>query len=77
MVARANSDISLVIRMSDGSYRCNDDSEGLNPMVEGAFPRGIHTIYVGSLQRDVRPNFTMGVSEMNTTLPSALAAPAQ
>lgn len=77
VVARANQDISLIIRMSDGTYRCNDDSEGLNPMVEGAFPRGIHTIYVGSMVRDARPNYTMGVSELSSTLPSSLPAPAQ
>jgi len=76
VVARANQDIALIIRMSDGTYRCNDDSEGLNPMIEDSFPRGIHQIYVGSLSREVRPQYSLGVSELRSTMPSSLSAPA-
>jgi len=76
VAARSDQDIALIIRMSDGTYRCNDDSEGLNPMIEGSFPRGIHQIYVGSYNREVRPNYTLGVSELRTMMPSTLPAPA-
>ncbi|MCB9592386.1 MAG: hypothetical protein H6719_06620 [Sandaracinaceae bacterium] len=75
VVARSDTDIALVIRMSDGSYRCNDDAEGLNPVIEGPFPRGMHSIYVGSMVRGVEPNYVLGVSEMRTTMPSTLVAP--
>ena len=77
VIARSDADIALIIAMSDGTYRCNDDAEGLNPIVQGPFPRGIHRIYVGSLQRDVRPTYTLGVTEMGNVTAAGLQAPAQ
>jgi len=77
VLARSDNDISLVIAMSDGTYRCNDDAEGLNPIVQGAFPRGIHRIYVGSYDRNITPEYTLGVTELSTVTAAGLQAPAQ
>ncbi len=77
ILARSEQDISLIIAMSDGTYRCNDDAEGLNPIIEGPFPRGIHRIYVGSYSRDLRPDYVLGVTEMGNVTAASLQAPAQ
>src|SRR5690606_35132525 len=53
VMARSEQDTTLVIRMPDGTYRCNDDSEGgVNPLVEGAFPAGTYAIFVGTYSAD-------------------------
>lgn len=41
-------DATLVVELADGRILCNDDSEGLNPIVEGAFPQGRHRVWVGT-----------------------------
>ncbi|MDQ3038039.1 MAG: hypothetical protein M3Y87_36930, partial [Myxococcota bacterium] len=41
-------DATLVVQLADGSVLCNDDSEGLDPIVEGRFPPGRHRVWVGT-----------------------------
>lgn len=41
-------DATLVIQLADGSYLCDDDSEGLNPILDGPFPPGRHRVWVGT-----------------------------
>lgn len=41
-------DTSLVIRGPDG-IRCNDDTDGLNPVVQGRWPAGRYEVFVGSV----------------------------
>ena len=41
-------DATLVIQLEDGRYLCNDDSEGLNPILTGPFPPGRHRVWVGT-----------------------------
>lgn len=41
-------DATLVIELADGRYLCNDDSEGLNPILAGPFPTGRHRVWVGT-----------------------------
>ncbi|UJR79742.1 hypothetical protein [Sandaracinus amylolyticus] len=41
-------DATLVVQLADGRVLCNDDTEGLNPIVEGAFPPGRHRVFVGT-----------------------------
>lgn len=41
-------DATLMIQLVDGSVRCNDDTEGLDPIIQGAFPPGRHRIFVGT-----------------------------
>ena len=47
--ATSAGDVSLVIQGPDGSYRCNDDAVGLNPVVEGSWPAGRYNIFVGTV----------------------------
>jgi hypothetical protein len=65
-------DTTLVIRMADGSYRCNDDAEGLNPIIQGPFPRGMHRVYVGTIGRGQSANYTIGVSELSSVTTASL-----
>ena len=53
MTVRASFDATLAVSGPDGTWSCNDDSDGLMPVVEqmGA-PRGRYAVWVGSLQED-------------------------
>ena len=72
MVA-SNSDLTLVVERPDGTFLCNDDSEGLNPMVEGAFPPGRYKVWVGGYgASESGTRFRLGLSELPDTVPSSL-----
>jgi len=47
-------DTSLVIQ-GPGGNRCNDDDEGLNPAIRGAWRKGTYKIFVGSVDEGVHP----------------------
>ncbi len=72
IMAHSAADTTLVVRRPDGTFLCNDDSDGLDPMVEGAFAAGEYQIYVGSYNADERPSYTLGVSAGTTATPSQL-----
>jgi hypothetical protein len=61
--AISSQDVSLVIRNPDGSFRCNDDADGLNPVIEGSWPAGTYQIYIGSVTAGTHP-YTLAVSEL-------------
>lgn len=65
VIVNSAQDTTLVIQLANGEYRCNDDSEGFNPIVEGAFPAGIHRIYVGSYSQGQTPAYTIGITELS------------
>jgi hypothetical protein len=64
IMVRANGDTTLAVRMPDGSYRCEDDSESVNPIVDGSFPPGRIEIYVGSYHQGARSPYVLGLTEM-------------
>lgn len=72
--ARADEDITLVIQQPDGSYICNDDTEGLNPVVTAAnFPAGEYKVWVGSYaSEDALASYKLGFSEDAAAMPSSL-----
>lgn len=72
--ARADEDITLVIQQPDGSYICNDDTEGLNPVVTAAnFPAGEYKVWVGSYStEDGGASYKLGFSEQASAMPSSL-----
>lgn len=73
IMARSDGDTTIVVRKPDGSYECNDDSDGLNPMVTLTnAPAGEYRIWVGTFQDDASPSYTLGISELPTTTPSSL-----
>lgn len=72
IMAKSDIDITLVVQKPDGSYLCDDDSEEMNPIVSGAFPPGTYKIWVGSYDATANGSYTLGVSELSETMPSAL-----
>jgi len=68
----ANDDVTLVVQKPDGSYLCNDDTDGLDPVVTGAFPAGTYKIWVGSYEHGANEAYRLGVSELNSVTPSTL-----
>lgn len=71
ITVRSSGDTTLVVRMPDGTFRCNDDSDGLNPMVSGPVGAGRVEIYVGAYSSDATAaSYTMSVSEVPTAPPT-------
>lgn len=59
--ARSPGDLTLVIEGPDGR-RCNDDFEGLNPGIEGAWPAGRYAVYVGTFDTN-HQQYQLSVTE--------------
>ncbi|MEM1413903.1 MAG: hypothetical protein AAGH15_03340 [Myxococcota bacterium] len=76
MVNAGTVDTTLVVQRPDGSYLCNDDGEGINPIVTGSFNPGTHKVWVGSYERGQNAEYVLGLSELNQVVPSSLAGPA-
>lgn len=59
MTVRSDFDATLAVYGPDGTWRCNDDGDGLAPVVEeqGA-PRGRYAVWVGSYSQDQTGNTT-------------------
>jgi hypothetical protein len=66
-------DTSLVIRGPDG-LRCNDDSNGLNPVVEGQWPAGTYQIFVGSVDSGTH-EYDISISELPQSNSASASAP--
>lgn len=76
IMARGDSDLTLVVRSAAGIVRCNDDSDGLNPVVEGAFEPGEYDVYVGLYSAGGATPYDLGVSTNLTVQPTnMLSAP--
>jgi hypothetical protein len=76
MVNCPGGDTTLVVRRPDGTYLCNDDTDGLNPVVSGAFSPGTYEVFVGSYSHDsTGMNYTIGFTEAAGAMPSTLPAP--
>jgi len=79
----SNADLTMALRMPDGSFRCDDDhGEGMNPLIQGAFDPGDYGVWIGAFNADATTVFTLTV-EVRATGVGALAnglapdAPAQ
>ncbi len=68
----AGVDTTLVVQRSTGDYLCNDDTDGLHPVVAGPFAAGIHRVWVGTYSRGERASYTMGVSQLGHVTPTTL-----
>lgn len=58
-----DTDLTLVLRTSEGAWVCSDDADGMNPQirVEDA-PQGTHSVWVGTFsRRTTPPNATLTV----------------
>ncbi len=71
IMANSASDTTLVVRKPDGTYACNDDGDGLNPIVaiQGA-PAGTYQVFVGSYTEGENAPYKLGISELDSVTPS-------
>lgn len=74
VMAHSTADITLVIQKPDGSYICNDDSEGTNPLVEAPFAAGVYKVWIGSYEQGTNSPYTLGFSELSDKTPSSLVS---
>lgn len=72
ILVTSDGDTTLVVQRPNGTYLCNDDTEGLNPVVRGHFPAGTYRIWVGHYDSSAAPRFRLGISEDPSILPSGL-----
>ena len=73
MVNGNSADTTLVVHLPDGTYRCNDDTDGLNPVVTGPVGAGNVEVFVGSYSHDsTAASYIIGFSPDATALPSSL-----
>ena len=72
--ARADEDITLVVQLPDGTYLCDDDTEGYNPVVTApSFAAGEYKIWVGSYStEDGGASYKLGFSTDASAMPSSL-----
>jgi hypothetical protein len=61
---RSGSDATLVVRGPDGQFWCNDDREGLNPVIDGPWAAGTWRIWVGSYSSGTSLSYSI---EFSTT----------
>lgn len=77
ILVNAPADTTLVVQRADGSFLCNDDSEGLNPIVQGPFGAGQHRVWVGTYSAaGAGATYTIGVTELASVTAASLGAPA-
>ena len=63
----AEVDTTLVINQPDGTWVCNDDTNGLNPVVSFATPlAGVYDIYIGTFGEPTNPAGVLSISEVVT-----------
>jgi len=69
ILVRCAVDATLVVQGPQG-YACNDDSEGLNPIVQQSFAPGHYRVFVGTYSPQPMPvPYTLGLSEdLGTTV---------
>lgn len=72
IMARGDSDLTLVVRTPGGLLRCNDDTDGLNPVVDGTFEPGVYDVYVGLYSAGTAPPYDLGVSTNAGLLPTTM-----
>lgn len=68
VLGHSTQDITLVMQKPDGTYLCNDDSEGTDPiLVPGAMTPGMYKIWVGSYQQGAYADYHLGFTEISST----------
>lgn len=70
--AVSSGDTTLVIQTPDGQLRCNDDTYGRNPSLEGAWPAGTYRIWVGSYSRGTQSAYQLYFSELQSSTPTSV-----
>lgn len=73
VLVHSTDDTTLVIQKPDGTYMCNDDAEGHNPIVTGAFPAGTYKVHIGSYNQGENSRYTLGFTELGSVTAASLA----
>ena len=71
-IINSTQDTTLVLQKPDGTYLCADDTEGLNPIVQGAFPAGTYKVWIGSYEQGASAAYRLGVTELTSTTAASL-----
>ncbi|AKF10274.1 hypothetical protein [Sandaracinus amylolyticus] len=75
VLVRADQDTTLVVRQPDGTYVCNDDSDGLNPAVALTnLAAGSYNVFVGTYAAGASASYTLGLTTNPSVTPSTLGA---
>jgi len=69
--AESSGDTTLVIQTPNGQMRCNDDTYGRNPMVEGRFPAGTYRIWIGSYSEGENLRYQLKLTELQSVTGSS------
>ena len=73
IIVSSSADTTLVVQRADGSLICNDDGDGLNPVVQGPFAPGQHRIWVGAYsQASSGTPYTIGFTELAAVTAASL-----
>lgn len=66
-------DATLVVRLADGTYVCNDDADALDPIVELTnLPAGEHHVFVGIRSETATAPYRLALTSSPALRPSAL-----
>jgi hypothetical protein len=77
VAATAGQDTTLIVNTANGTWMCNDDYGGRNPMVEINNPQpGQYDIWVGSYTSGQYISGTLRITELDITPTSGVPAPA-
>jgi serine protease Do len=72
----AGQDATLIINKPDGSWVCNDDAVGRDPMIDfNGAPAGLYNVWVGSYNASDRIRGKLKITELRTVRPGGGAAP--
>jgi len=67
----SEADTTLVVNLPDGSWACNDDSNGFNPLLSMESPEsGLYNIYVGHYDSTDTPPAVLHISEIAPQWPA-------
>jgi len=65
IAARSSADVTLVVNLPDGSWLCNDDADGTNPMLTMNQPQsGLYNIWVGTFEPGTLQQSTLTITEI-------------
>lgn len=76
LMAHSETDTTLVVRLSDGRYVCNDDGDGFDPIVDlPNVPAGQHNVFVGTYGAGTTAPYQLGVTTNPSITPSTMTQP--
>ncbi len=66
-------DLTMVIRRPDGTFLCNDDAEGRNPIIASQFHAGRHSVWIGTYEASTEAPFILGLTELSSVTATSLS----